>query len=83
VWQDRRLGKGSLVYADGNLYCRQEGGKGTIALVEATPSGYKEHGRFDQPDRTRRPSWAHPVIADGKLYIRDQNLLFCFEVKRK
>jgi outer membrane protein assembly factor BamB len=83
LWQDKsRLGKGSVVFADGMLYCRQEHGKGPVALVQATPSGYKEHGRFDQPDRSEQNSWAHPVISDGKLYLRDQDVLLCFDVKQ-
>ena len=48
VWQEKgKLGKGSVVYADGHLYLRQEDRKGTVALIEATPAGYKETGRFD------------------------------------
>ena len=78
---ESKLGKGSIAYADGMLVCRDEGGKGTIALIEATPSGWNEKGRFDQPDRSRAPSWAQPVIADGKLFIRDQDVLLCYEVK--
>jgi outer membrane protein assembly factor BamB len=61
---------------------RSEGGKGSIALVEATPSGYKEKGRFDQPDRSGENSWPHPVISSGKLYLRDQDALFCYDVKQ-
>jgi len=74
-------GKGSVTYADGNLYTRSEGGKGTIALVEATPEGYREKGRFDQPARSRANSWTHPVVCGGKLYLRDQDILFCYNVK--
>lgn len=86
VWQGRdktRVGKGSVVFADGRLYCRQEDGKGTIALIEASPAGYKEHGRLDQPERSDKNSWAHPVVANGRLFIRDQDRLFAFDVKRK
>lgn len=83
VWSDKSVGKGSVLYADGHLYLRSEGDKGTLALVEATPSGYKEKSRFDQPDRTRLRSWPHPVIANGALYIRDQDLLLCYDVKAK
>lgn len=81
IWQEKsKLGKGSLIFADGMLYLRSEGGKGTCALVEATPEGYKEHGRFDQPDRSDKNSWPHPVIAGGKLYLRDQDVLLCYDV---
>jgi outer membrane protein assembly factor BamB len=82
MWDARQPGKGSIVYADSRLYYRNEGGKGQIFLVEATPEKYIEHGRFDQPERTNLHSWSHPVIANGKLYIRDQDLLLCFDVKK-
>jgi outer membrane protein assembly factor BamB len=78
VWQDKGVGKGSVTYADGMLYCRCE--DGPIALVEATPAGYKEHGRFKQPDRSSTKSWPHPVIADKRLYIRDQQLLLVYDI---
>ncbi len=83
-WQEKnQVGKGAIVYADGCLYLRHEEKKGTIALIEASTEGYKELGRFDQPERTDKNSWAHPVIANGKLYIRDQDLLLCYDVKAK
>jgi len=82
VWQDRKLEKGSLVYADGHLYLRGER-KGTVVLIEASPDGYKEHGRFEQPDRSSQNSWAHPVVIGGKLYLRDQDILLCYDVKKK
>ncbi|HWE98144.1 MAG TPA: PQQ-binding-like beta-propeller repeat protein [Tepidisphaeraceae bacterium] len=81
-WKDRSVGKGALAYADGRLYLRAEG-SGEVALVEATPDGYKEHGRLKQPDRSRKEAWAHPVIAGGKLYLRDQDNLFCYDIKAK
>jgi len=81
VWRDEGVGKGSLTYADGHLYLRSEGGNGTIALVEATPRGYTETSRFDQPGRSRENSWSHPVIAEGRLYLRDQDLLLAYNVK--
>lgn len=81
VWQDKqKLGKGSLAYADGRLYLREESGDGTVVLIEPSPAGFKEHGRFAQPNRSKQNSWAHPVIADGKLYLRDQDLLLCYNV---
>ncbi|MEI7733348.1 MAG: hypothetical protein WCO56_27505 [Verrucomicrobiota bacterium] len=72
---------GSLAYADDLLYCRSEKGAGTLALVVATPDGYTEKGRFDQPERSNKNSWAHPVVAGGRLYLRDQELLLCYDVK--
>lgn len=84
VWQDKSVGKGSLAYADGLLVARAENkGKGTIALVEATPAGYKEKGRFEQPGLSGMPTWPHPTIAGGKMYIRDQDTLLCYDVKGK
>jgi outer membrane protein assembly factor BamB len=79
AWSDRSVGKGSLVCADGNLYVRSE--RGTVALVEATPSGYAEKSRFEQPERSKEPAWAHPVVVGGRLYVHDQDLLFCYDVK--
>jgi outer membrane protein assembly factor BamB len=83
AWKNRSVGKGSVTYADGHIYVRSEGGSGTVALVEANPKAYKEAGRFDQPERSRQNAWAHPVVAGGKLYLRDQDLLFCYDVKAK
>ena len=83
-WAEKeKLGKGAIAFADGRFYLRQEGGAGTVALIEATPEGYKELGRFDQPDRSKKSSWPHPVIARGKLYLRDQDLLLCYDIKAK
>ena len=82
-WSDRGVSKGSIAYADGHFYCRSEGGKGDVALIEASPEGYKEKGRFVQPDRSDKNSWAHPVIANGKLYLRDQDVLLCYDVRKK
>jgi outer membrane protein assembly factor BamB len=81
-WQEKGpLGKGSIAYADGHFYLRQEGQKGTVVLIEASPDGFKEHGRFDQPERSSKSSWPHPVISGGKLYLRDQDILLCYDVK--
>lgn len=81
AWNERGVGKGSVAFADGRLYVRGE--SGPIALVEATPTGYKELGRFDQPDRSDKNAWPHPVIAGGKLLIRDWDTLLCYDVKDK
>jgi outer membrane protein assembly factor BamB len=80
-WQDRSVGKGSVTAADGHLYVRGE--KGDVALVEATPAGYKEKGRFTQPERSKQPAWPHPVVAGGRLYLRDENVLLCYDIKAK
>jgi outer membrane protein assembly factor BamB len=81
AWQDRGVGKGSVCYADGHLYHRGE--NGAVALVEATPAAYREKGRFMQPDRSAKKAWPHPVVAGGKLYLRDWDALFCYDVKEK
>lgn len=83
VWQNRGVGKGSIAYADGHFVIRAEGGQGTMAWVQATPQGYVERGRFDQPDRSDRNSWPHPVIFGGRMYIRDQDVLLCYDLKAK
>ena len=80
AWKDRSVGKGSLVYADGNLYCLSE--NGVVGLVEATPTGYKEKGRF-RIQQGNLPTWAHPVVAGGRLYIRDQDTIYAFDVQAK
>ncbi|HEX6046939.1 MAG TPA: PQQ-binding-like beta-propeller repeat protein, partial [Pyrinomonadaceae bacterium] len=70
AWRDRSVGKGSLVYADGRLYCFSE--NGVMGLVEATPAGYVEKGRF-RIQQGSLPTWTHPVVAGGRLYLRDQD----------
>ncbi len=78
--EDHGPGSGSaaVTYADGKLYFRYQ--NGTMALIDCTPKGYKELSSFKIPD-TDKPSWPHPVIAGGRLYIRDQDHLFCYKVK--
>jgi outer membrane protein assembly factor BamB len=77
-WKDRSVGKGSVTLADGMLYVFGE--NNTVGLVEAHPDTYSEKGRFTIEDQGR-PSWAHPVVAGGKLYIRNQDYLNCYAVK--
>lgn len=79
AWKSRSVGKGSVTFADGHLYVRSE--SGPVALVEANSEGYVEKGRFDQPQRSGRQSWAHPVVADGKLFLRDQDRLLVYNVR--
>jgi len=85
LWDQRqsagRRAKDSLALADGLLYYRME--DGVICLIEPNPKQYAERSRFQQPDRTRLPAWSHPVIANGRLYVRDQDVLFCYDVKAK
>jgi len=80
MWKDRSVGKGSLTYADGMLYLLGE--KQLVGLAEANPNAYVEKGRFPINDRGW-DSWAHPVVLGGKLYIRNQNELTCYDVKAK
>jgi outer membrane protein assembly factor BamB len=77
-WRDRSVGKGSLTFADGMLYLLGE--NNTVGLAEATPDGYREKGRFSIEDQGR-PSWAHPVVCGGKLYIRNQGTLSCYDIR--
>ena len=85
-WAEKKqLGKGALTSADGMLYLLDEK-TGNVALIEASPDGWKEHGRFRlEPQTTQRSPkggiWTHPVISNGKLYLRDQEYLYCFDVK--
>jgi len=80
VWRDRSVGKGSLSYADGNLYILGE--NNVMGLAEATPGGYKEKGRFTIPDKGF-PSWSHPVVSGGRLYVRNQDTLTAYDIKAK
>ncbi len=87
IWTEGsgKLGKGSLTCVDGLLYCYSD--TGHVALIDASPKGWKEHGRFEIPEKTKverkySPSvWTHPVVANGHLYLRDQDLIFCYDVK--
>lgn len=77
-WRERSS-KGSVVYADGHIVHRSE--RGPVTLFEATPSSFVEKGRFDQPQRSGRPAWSHPVIADGKLFLRDMDKLLVYNIR--
>ena len=79
AWRNRSVGKGAVVYADGHVYLRSE--SGPVALFEATPEGYREKGRFSPPGRSGRPAWSHPVIAGGRLYLRDMDQLVAFDLR--
>jgi outer membrane protein assembly factor BamB len=80
VWRDRSVGKGTLTYADGQLYLLSE--NNVVGLAEASPAGYSEKGRFKIADQGW-PSWAHPVVCGGKFYIRNQGTLACYDVKAR
>ena len=80
AWQNRSVGKGSITYADGLLILRSE--DGPLALVEANSQRYVEKARFDQPKRSNRPSWAYPVVANGRLFLHDLDNLLCYDLRR-
>jgi outer membrane protein assembly factor BamB len=85
VWESKKLKRGSVTFADGHLYCYSED-NGTVVLLEASPGGWKERGRFKIPEETsirsqRGGVWTHPVVANSRLYLRDQDLIFCFDVR--
>ena len=80
VWRDRSVGKGAVTYADGHLYILSE--NNVVGLVEATPAGYREKGRFSIADQGW-PSWAHPVVSGGRLYVRNQGTLTSYDVRAR
>jgi len=83
VWnKDRGPGTESaaVVYADGNLYFRYQ--NAVMALIEATPAGYREKGAFPLASKNGN-SWSHPVIHDGRLYLRDQDVLMAYDLRKK
>jgi outer membrane protein assembly factor BamB len=80
AWRDRSVGKGSVIFADDRLYLYSE--TGVVGLAEANPAGYREHGRF-QLRTGSLPTWSHPVVANGKLYLRDQDNIYAYDVRAK
>jgi outer membrane protein assembly factor BamB len=80
AWSSDKTGKGSIACVEDRLYYRNEGGP--VILAEVNSTSYVEHGRFTPPDKSDKEQWAHPVIANGKLYIRDQDALLCYDVTR-
>jgi hypothetical protein len=83
AWGGRMRGPGTgsaaVTYADGDLIFRYQDGK--VALIEANPREYRLKGEFT-PVHQDRESWAHPVVADGKLYLREQDVLMCYNLRR-
>jgi outer membrane protein assembly factor BamB len=86
-WRERdALGKGAIGYADGRLYCVDQQ-EGNVVLIDASPQGWTERGRFTLAPQSgsRSPRggiWVHPVVVDGKLFLRDQEYLYCYDVKK-
>lgn len=84
VWDAAALGAASLLWADDRLYLHGENGE--VALAEVGAEGYQERGRFTPPDPPSRrdameKAWAYPVVANGRLYLRDHQMLWCYDVK--
>jgi hypothetical protein len=77
----RNAGSGSaaVAYADGHLYFRYQ--NGVVMLIQATPDEYREKGSFTIPDVVK-PSWSHPVIVGGRLYLREQDALYVYDVRK-
>ncbi len=86
LWNEKRkIKKGAVAYADGRFYFVEER-SGDVILIEANTDGWEERGRFTlDPQTTRRKPqgriWVHPVISDGKLYLRDQEYIMCYDIK--
>jgi len=80
MWQSRGAGKGALCVADGMLYILGEGHE--VALAEVSPDGYHEHGKFRIQSHGHQ-AWAHPIVAGGRLFIRDQESLTAYDVRGK
>ena len=81
AWRDRSIGKGSLAFADKRLYLYSE--EGVVGLAEASPAGYREHGRFTLAQQSGLPTWSHPIISGGLLIVRDQDNVYAYDVKAK
>ncbi len=80
AWQHRSVGKGSVIYADARLYLFSE--QGQVALAEATPVQYVEHGRF-RITAGELPTWSHPIVTQGKLILRDQGTVYAYDIAAK
>lgn len=89
AWNQRNregVVRGSVVGVDGHLILLDER-SGAFASIVASPEGWKETGIMNLPERTKIQTqdnmvWAHPVIAGGKLFLRDHDLLFCFDLAK-
>lgn len=87
LWTERKIAPSSVTFADGKLYCYAEG-DGAVTLVDADPKQATIRSRFTIPEqsKSRKPSgkiWTPPVVAGGRLFLRDQELVFVFDVKGK
>ena len=82
-WKSRASGSGSaaMAGADGCIYIHFQ--NGVMSLVQANPEAFKEVGSFTVPGSGERPSWSHPVILGGKLYLREQDRILCYDIRAK
>jgi outer membrane protein assembly factor BamB len=78
AWRNRSIGKGSVIFADDRLYLFSE--NGVVGLAQPDPAAYREHGRFELKTGSL-PTWSHPVVANGKLFLRDQDVIYAYHVR--
>jgi len=76
--QNKELGGGSIIYADGLFYCYTER-EGEVALVQASPEKFEVISKFEVPLGTNE-HWAHLVIHEGVLYVRHGNALMAYNL---
>jgi len=81
AYEKRDLARGSVVYADGRLYALGE--SGVMALLKPTSDGFEAMGQFRVAKGKRRDVWAHPVICNGRLYLRDHGTMWCYDIRRE
>jgi outer membrane protein assembly factor BamB len=87
VWVDRshlECGSGSIIYGDGRLYLYSD--QGVAVLLKPSAKGWEEMGRFELPETSKKRAiyggvWTHPALANGRLYLRDQELVFCYDIR--
>ncbi|OHB72826.1 MAG: hypothetical protein A2V70_01350 [Planctomycetes bacterium RBG_13_63_9] len=80
-YAERGVGKGSVTCAEGMLYVLSE--KEQVGLVKATPTGHDVISQFKIPPGGEGPSWAHPVVCGGRLYLRYADRLFAYNVRKE
>ena len=80
MWRERSAGKGAIVVVGNQIILRAE--SGPVSLVEVNPTKYNEISRFDQPERTRARAWSHPVVSNGILHLKDQDLLLAYDLRK-
>ncbi|MBE0535293.1 MAG: PQQ-binding-like beta-propeller repeat protein [Phycisphaerae bacterium] len=71
---------GTALYADNRLYILDESGQ--VGLIEPAKGALNIKGRFSLTEKKVKDAWAHPVILDGRLYLRYHDTLFCYDLKR-